>query len=386
MKLASIIFFGIWRAVLSLPDGDLPFSMNMVSKNNRIVVEIINGSERITVDEITMRNDSIFMKMPFFDSEIKAKVSGGMMQGEWINYSRKANQSIRFSAEFKNESRFIESKSAPAVTVSGKWETWFSPGTKDSSLAIGLIEQKGKDVTATFLTSTGDYRYLQGIAENDSLFLSCFDGSHAYLFKAAVKKNSMNGIFLSGNHWKENFRAEINEGIELPDPDSVTFLKPGITDFNFSFPDLDSSMVSLTDSKFQNKVVVIQLMGSWCPNCIDESKFFCEYIKKNNPPTLEIIGLAFEKTSDYSKAVSNVRRLVKRLEIPYTVLLAGNREDANQKLPMLNKVMGYPTTIFIDKQKKIRKIYTGFNGPATGTYYEKYVDDFDRFVRMLLLE
>jgi hypothetical protein len=53
---------------------------------------------------------------------------------------------------------------------------------------------------------------------------------------------------------------------------------------------------------------------------------------------------------------------------------------------MLNKVMGYPTTIFIDRKGTVKRIYTGFTGPATGKYYEKYQDDFDAYVLKLLSE
>jgi len=53
---------------------------------------------------------------------------------------------------------------------------------------------------------------------------------------------------------------------------------------------------------------------------------------------------------------------------------------------MLNKVVSYPTTIFIDKKGKVRKIHTGFNGPATGDKYIAFKEDFESFVEMLLGE
>ena len=56
-------------------------------------------------------------------------------------------------------------------------------------------------VTGTFLTETGDYRYLEGVVDGDSLKLSCFDGSHAFLFHAALDQDSFRGRFWSGTHW-----------------------------------------------------------------------------------------------------------------------------------------------------------------------------------------
>ena len=381
-----VLATGIWRATLSLPDGELPFTFELKNNNNKYIIEIINGKEKIPVNEITLKEDSLFARLPVFDSEIKVKISQDEMNGEWVNYSRKTNQSIPFNAKAGISYRFFESGENPSVNVSGRWETWFSPGTKDSSFAIGIFNQEKDYVTGTFLTTTGDYRYLDGMIVKDSLYLSCFDGAHAYLFKAKADGTKMKGIYLSGNHWKEDWVAERNEKIELPNPDSLTFLKTGYDKVNFSFPDLDSNIIRLTDKKFQNKVIVIQIMGSWCPNCLDESVFLADYYKKNHAKGIEIIGIAFEKTSDFQKAVSNVKRMKTRLGMDYPLLIAGNRENANTALPMLNRIMGYPTTIFIDKKGNVRKIYTGFTGPATGKYYERYKDDFADFLTRLLAE
>lgn len=389
-QLATIaLLTGIWSAVLTLPTGELPFNFELKENESLYIMEIMNGEERIKADEISIKGDSLFLRLPVFDSEIKVKFTEREMKGVWINYSRKTNQAIPFQANFGLKHRFVTSPEKLYKDVSGRWETWFSPGTKDSALAIGIFKQNAKEVTGTFLTTTGDYRYLQGVTEGDSLFLSCFDGSHAFLFKTKISGENnelMNGVFLSGNHWKENWVAKRNDNIELPNPDSLTFLKPGYTTFNFSFADFDSALVSLTDKKFINKVKVIQIMGSWCPNCLDESIYLADYYRKNNSRGVEVIGISFEKTSDFQKAVSNVKRLKERFGIKYTLLLAGNRDNANNALPMLNRIMGYPTTIFVDKKNKVRKIYTGFSGPATGIYYEKYKDDFTGFMDKLLAE
>src|SRR6185436_1561386 len=383
---AIVLATGMWRATLSLPGGELPFNFELKKINDSYIIEIINSQEKISVNEIAFKDDSLFANLPVFDSEIKVKISQNEMKGEWINYSRKENKSIPFNAEAGIKYRFFESRENPVTNVSGRWEVKFSPGTKDSSFAIGIFNQDKDHVTGTFLTTTGDYRFLDGMIVKDSLYLSCFDGAHAFLFKTKVEGSKMKGIYLSGNHWQEDWVAERNEKIELPNPDSLTFLKSGFDKIKFSFPDTDSNFVALSDKKFQNKVIVIQIMGSWCPNCMDESIFLSDYYKKNNSKGIEFIGISFEKTNDFKKAVSNVNRVKERLGIPYTLLLAGNRENANSALPMLNKIMGYPTTIFIDKKGAVRKIYTGFTGPATGKYYERYKDDFDRFITMLLSE
>jgi hypothetical protein len=63
-----------------------------------------------------------------------------------------------------------------------------------------------------------------------------------------------------------------------------------------------------------------------------------------------------------------------------------NKLEANRKLPMLNRVLSYPTTILLDREGKVRRIHTGFNGPATGLKYEEFTEEFDRLVKQLLSE
>lgn len=79
-----------------------------------------------------------------------------------------------------------------------------------------------------------------------------------------------------------------------------------------------------------------------------------------------------------------------RVGIKYPILLAqtgtNSKTKAGEKLPMLNHVLSYPTTIFIDKEGQVRKIHTGFNGPATGEKYKAFQKEFNDFVNLLLKE
>lgn len=377
---------GIWRATLTLPDGELPFNFNVYEENQQCKIEILNGDERITVDEIKFENDSVFIRLPVFDSEIRAKVSKEKLTGNWINYSRKTNQQIPFEANYGKAYRFFESPAEAKIKVSGRWEVWFSPATADSNFAIGIFNQDKNNLTGTFLTPTGDYRFLYGNVMGDSILLSCFDGSHAFLFKAKVIDDKIDGMFYSGNHWKEKWIAFRNEKAELPDASSITKMKDGSDKIIFTLKDLSGKEFSFPNPDFDKKVVVIQIMGSWCPNCMDETAFLAPFYNSYKSKGFEIIGLAFEKTDDFGKAVSSVNRLKEKYKVNYPLVIAGNRDRGSETMNMLDKIHGYPTTIFIDKKGKVRKIETGFNGPATGMYYEKFKDDFQNYIEKLLLE
>ncbi len=380
---------GMWLAELAVMDNEkLPFNFKLTKNTSGAYeMEIYNATERIAVDEIEISNDSIRIKTPVFEGYIAGKFTKNSIEGQFIKNS--LDRIVPFKATFGIKERFKVTTPAKE-NVSGIWETEFSPNTDDSYMAKGIFLQRENKVTGTFRTTTGDYRYLDGVVSGDSLKLSAFDGAHAFLFTAKVTDSSLNGTFYSGNHFKEPFVAKRNEVFELPNADSLTFLKKGYDKFSFSFPDEHGTMVSLEDERFKNKVVVVQIMGTWCPNCLDETKFYVDYNKKNTPKDVAFVALAFEYAKTKDHALKSIDRLRKRIGVEYPILLAqfgsSDKELAQQKLPMLNRVLSYPTSIFIDKKGNVRKIHTGFNGPATGDKFVEFKKEFDTFLKMLQAE
>jgi len=61
-------------------------------------------------------------------------------------------------------------------------------------------------------------------------------------------------------------------------------------------------------------------------------------------------------------------------------------KDAEKALPQLSHIMSFPTTIFIDKKGVVRKIRTGYSGPATGEAYSVFVKEMNYFTEMLITE
>lgn len=350
-------------------------------------LEIYNADEIIEVDEISYINDSIVIKLPVFESIIKAQIAtDSSLSGYYIKPN--LNRTVPFYAKPGTE-RFDITADAD-FNVTGNWKVEFSPDSDNPTVAKGIFKQHGNKLTGTFRTTTGDYRYLEGVVEGDLLKLSTFDGAHAYLFTASVTDSSMTGNFYSGNHYKEPFAAQRDETFELADPDTLTSLKKGYDKLTFSFPDENGNMVSLDDDRFKNKVVVVQIMGTWCPNCLDETRYFSNYYKANKNKPVEFVALAFEYVKSDTLAFKAINRLKERTGIEYPVLLAQygttNKKKAQEKLPMLNHIISYPTSIFIDKKGKVRKIHTGFNGPATAEKYETFKKEFNNFMDKLIAE
>lgn len=381
---------GFWRTTLEVQDQEqLPFIFESMADGTMVIQ---NAEERIVVDEIVIDGDSIRIQTPVFEGYFAGVFSddGQKITGDFIKPS--LDRIVPFTMQYGEENRFPASTSqSAAVNISGSWETVFSAdGPEDRYIAKGIFQQDGNRITGTFRTTTGDYRYLEGVMNGNNFKLSTFDGAHAFLFTGTATDSSFEGNFYSGNHWKEPFRAKRNENYELPDAKDLTFLKEGYEAVAFSFPDANGNIVSLSDARFQNKVVLVQLLGSWCPNCLEETKFYVDYLKKNPEVELEIIGLAFEYAPTKEKALSSIKRLTDRLEVPYPVLLAqfgsSDKKLANEKLPMLNHVLSYPTTIYIDKKGAVRRVHTGYNGTATGEKHTEFVKDFEDFIKELAEE
>ena len=379
---------GTYRAFLKVQDNqELPF---IIEVKNDTLLTIVNAEERIIVDEVSYKNDSVYIQTPVYEGYIVAKIKkNNTLEGSFIKES--LDRIVPFIAENKTE-RFPIKNSKPQVNISGNWETVFSDNSiKDRYIAKGIFKQKNNKVTGTFRTTTGDYRYLEGVIDGDSLKLSTFDGAHAFLFTAKIKDSVMIGFFYSGNHWKEPFKAKLNNNYELPNEEDLTYLKEGYKTLAFSFPNESGEIISLKDKEFKNKIVLVQIMGTWCPNCLDESKFYVNYLNENPNSNVKIIGLAFEVAKTKEAAFKRMKRLKDRIGIEYPLLLAdfGNIADkamAQSKLPMLNHILSYPTTIFLDKKGTVRKIHTGFNGPATGKKYDEFKIEFNQFMNLLINE
>ncbi|GAA4301253.1 TlpA disulfide reductase family protein [Nibribacter koreensis] len=380
---------GPWRGIIEVSGHEMPFNFTVSEEQGKQVAYLVNGEEKILIDEITFDQDSVRLQMHIFDATLHAKVDKGKLNGRWERRDQAQPYSLPFSAEHGHTERFAKNPAKPDVDVTGKWEVLFQGEEGNSYPAIGEFKQNGNNLTGTFLTPTGDYRFLQGQVNGKGLSLSTFDGSHAYLFTAEPQEDgTLKGDFYAGIAAHETWTAKRNENFELPSADTLTHLKPGYDRLSFTFPDLDGKKVSLEDPKFKGKPVVVQIFGSWCPNCMDETAFLAPWYAKNKSRGVEIIGLGYELSPEFEKAKTRISKMKDRFDVDYTLLVAGtkDKELVAKSLPALSKVVSFPTTIFIDKKGKVRRIHTGFSGPGTGKYYEDFVKEFNQTIDELVAE
>jgi thiol-disulfide isomerase/thioredoxin len=382
--------YGIYRGVLTLPGGEAPFGLEIREESGAPVAYLINGPERVRVSDVKVKGRRIEMTMPGFGNRLQATRTPTGLKGHVVLVKRDGvEQMIPLTAERGATHRFFKDHASDNADVSGRWAATFIEASGKRAPAVGEFKQSFHELNGTFLRPAGDQRYLAGEMRADELYLSAFDGSHVYLLRAKVtSRGELQGKFWSGLAWVEDWTARRDPNAALADPNKVTTISDDTWHFGFTFPDETGKPVSLADEKFRNKVVIVTLAGSWCPNCHDATAFMAPFYEQNRERGLEVVGLMFEHFEDFERAARAVTEFRRKFSIRYTTLIAGisDKEDAATRLPQLNGVFAFPTTLFIDRRGRVRRIHTGFSGPATGEHYEELVRSFTETAQTLLAE
>ena len=393
LLLAGLFFFscgsknhltpGIWRAVLLTEQSvEIPFNFALELSPTDTLLYIITGADRYKVKDIKMVGDSLFIDLPLFSARFALLLENGRLNGNFI----RSSYVMPVTMVPGEADRFKVAKGDISLAV-GRWLV--SLNTRNGIREIiGEFEEHDGKVTGSFLTPTGDYRFFEGTVSNENkLMISSFDGSFVRLFTADINGDRLDNVKMySGNSGLEEGSAVKRPDVELPDAYAVTGLKKGYKTLGFSFPNLQGMPVSLGDERFKNKVVVLQISGSWCPNCLDESRFLMEMYHKY-APEVDMLCLAFERAADYEEAKTEALKLVETAAIEYDLLLSGyNTSGVQTALPELDNFKSFPTTIIVDKKGEVRQIHSGFSGPGTGIHYRNFVKEFEEFINKLLAE
>jgi len=383
---------GSWRAVLTSPGGELPFTLRFIRENGGLRAVIVNGAERAPTSGVDIHDSSIRIRFDHYDSAIDAKLSddGNSMSGAWTRTIPSGTCHLAFRATRGEQPRFRPMAGATPGNVGGIWKAEFVDADGTSPARGEFHQDAGSNrVTGTFLTPTGDDRYLEGSFENGLLRLSTFDGAHAFLFQARASNDGK----LVGDYWsRDSYHATWSAtraddaSATLPDGWKDVGLTNSEGRFAFRFPDLDGKPVALTDDRFRGKVVLVNIFGSWCPNCNDEAPLLAAWDRKYHDRGLEIVGLAYEFTGNAARDREMVRRFKNHYGINYTLLLAGvsDKKKASATLPDLTRVIAYPTSLFIGRDGKVQKIYSGFAGPGTGMHFDALRTEMESVIERML--
>lgn len=381
---------GWYQFQIHRDDGQLiPFLGEVKDSANTTFFILHNGKHQLATDSILVMNDSVWIELPYFESAFSFKVQNQQITDAfWVKRSADEQRWMPMTIHLGEKKRFGRSGNTNK-NITGRWETEFVNEKRKLS-AIGELNQEGDVVYGTFLTPYGDYRFLEGIIVDDTLLLSGFDGSYALYFTAVVENDSTlkNGKFYSGNAAAQQWTAFKNEHADFSETESIVNVVQPNMKISFSYPDLEGKLVTNEDDYFKDKAIVLQILGSWCPNCIDETQFLIEQYKKYDARKVAFVGIAFERTDNYEKSLQALAPFKNKIQPPYPILIppvsVSDPEKEKKVLPQIERISAYPTTIFIGKDRLIKKVHAGFDGPATGKHYENYQLEFAETMRQLL--
>ncbi len=382
---------GPWRAWLDSPGGQLPFGIEFVNEGINLRAWLINSPERIEVPRVEWDGPRLVLGIDHYDSTIQATLSrdGTRLDGQWIKRpGMDKTVKMTFHAEAGAAPRFARSSANPAErlpSVAGRWSVKFSKSNEPAVAQVAVGENG--DLTGTFMTTTGDYRFLAGTVDGSRLQLSVFDGGHAFLFDARVGHDGMmQGDFWSSDTWHETWVAHRDPKAQLPSAYEMT-KSTGPANLNeLVYLDLEGNKKSLADVAGDAKVIIIEVFGSWCPNCHDAADFLVELDTTYRSRGLAVVGLAFEISEDFKRDARQVRRFGERHKIKYPLLLGGkaDKETVALAIPVIDKLRSYPTAIVMDASGQVLKVHTGFSGPATGQAYQELRSEYKKLLETLL--
>jgi thiol-disulfide isomerase/thioredoxin len=267
----------------------------------------------------------------------------------------------------------------------GRWDaTFFSDF--GSSPRVFELRNGTRGLEGTLISNTGDYGHFAGTVRGDSFALAHFDGSFVYLLTGALHGDTLRGVFHAGLHSETPWIALRSTGAaHLRGPTEITGADT-TAPFRFAFPDLDGHVVTERDPRFAGKVVLVDVFGTWCPTCHDSAPALVRLYRKYHARGLEIVGLAYEVTGDTAVDARQVRRFREKFGIPFPILLAGfnDVDAAGATLPQLHGFTAFPTTVFLGRDGRVRRVHAGFYGPATGAQHAALIREFEAEIERLL--
>ncbi|MFA9220373.1 MAG: peroxiredoxin family protein [Sediminibacterium sp.] len=387
MKAWMLLFFAAFSGSVfsqshliefKVEDKSIPCRIDLLNESRW---EIVNGAERIPI-EIKWGKDSTFTSsLPLFNTYFEGKKEKGIVTGEWVDPTRTGDYRIPFQI-VKTKIREFDTK--VHVPIHLKYKIVFEDDTVPAILNLEVVKEEFVTY-GTVLTETGDYRYLQGeLLDSNRFYLSAFDGTHLFYLDGRRLDNRIEGIFMSGKHYLAKFTGELDANFELRNADELTWMKHSKDVLKLKLDTDVKTERSFGEKDWKGKVTLVQIMGTWCPNCTDESRFVKSMYEKYAGKGLQVVPVSFERGTDKQVAFTHINSQAKQMALPYPVYLGSGAESPQKSAAIvfsqLNHVMSFPTLILIGKDGMVKKVWTGFYGPGTGVHYIEHTQEIEKAV------
>lgn len=373
---------GLWNATINVNGTEIPFKIEFSGDGSNIKGWFFNGSQHENSTGGTFENGSLVLNFASYASVLKATLKDGSLDGEYVQRGKTMPvHAVRAPKQTASREK--------APNISGLWYLENVNSSKKGEQAwLFTVDQHGAEVSGAILRVDGDTGTLTGHYQDGKFVLSHFSGARPALLVVTPQADGTIALELNGRHEgiitgvrPEQARAK---GLAEPvDANEHTGVKDPTQPFTFSFPDLNGKVVSNTDPRFQNKVVLINIMGSWCPNCHDEAPFLAALYEKYHSQGLEIVSLSFEEPEQLANP-TRLKAFIKEYKIRYTVLLCGETNSAKEKLTQARDWDSWPTTFFVGRDGLVKAVHAGFAGPGSGELNKKETAEFVAEIERLL--
>jgi thiol-disulfide isomerase/thioredoxin len=348
---------------------------------------VVNGTENISMEFRKAVSDTLYFDFP--------QIAGSLVfcslthRGYWLNLNKAKplQYPFTFYKTSKSNLRFDADSSANPSNFSGKYAVRFTDGNNNGEDAIGLFQQTGSLVTGTFRTETGDYRYLEGMVQKDRLRMSCFDGIHAYYFEGILKVDlQIKGDFYSGSQYHATWTGIKNDTVVLRSPYEISYALVPYTPLCIAVKTPSGRKKTLSASYFKGQPTVVQIMGTWCPNCLDETNYLKTLFENPTFANIRWVTIAFEYGATDAEKIRRFQSFRRKSNLQHAFFLGGEArsKDASSVFNQLNGVYGFPTTLYLDKKGRIVSVHSGFDGPATQNHFEAYKEKTENLLRELM--
>ncbi|PWN05994.1 TlpA disulfide reductase family protein [Rhodohalobacter mucosus] len=375
---------GSWKGTIFYSNGEIPFTFDLryPDDSGNPVFTFINGEDRASL-QAEVRNDSLFIPMFAFDITLKMALGEDTMQGSLNKHYN--GRSYPFQAVLGQPRYDIAPEETPLL-VGNRWRMTINPGQRGEYPAVGLFSQNGNHITGTIMTETSDYRFFEGHIKGKDIEMSVFDGVHSFLLKGAFdeKTGQWSGDLILDDGYSRSWTAEQDDTAELPDPFGIIDLNAQNIRPNLNaLAALDEQTVTAED--YEGKVLIVQLMGTWCTNSRDQTLYLTNWLQEHDYPGLEILSVNYEANYSPEYGLQRIESYKERLNIPYKMILGGplSKRAAAEPFPFMDQILAFPTLVFIDKDGYARYVHSYFNGPATGEYYHEFDRRFNEIVEEL---
>jgi thiol-disulfide isomerase/thioredoxin len=356
---------GVWIGTAQVNSHTVPFRLEVGRNGDQLWAGLVNGKEESSASSVSYANKHLTLYFDYYANTLDATLENGTLTGTFSGRGR----SVPLQAELNGKPPVAD---ADPPRIGGLWVVAVDNGTKGEHTWKLRVRQTGPTVDAVIERIDGDTGNLHGVWQDGAFTVSHFTAAGPNLVVLRPQPDGTLQVETSAHGGSvQSFSAHRASAVRTvalenaDDPVHHTYIKNPEEPLQFRFPDLNGKLVSNSDPEFAQKVLIVGIGGSWCPNCQDEAPFLEELYRKYHSRGLEIVELSFEESSQLQNPV-RLRAVIKRYGITYRVLIAGTPDQLNEKFPHVVNLNCWPTTLFVGRDGLVKAIHTGYAGPATG--------------------